>query len=201
VKGRLLLIDTETGGLDPAVHSILSIAALVLNYDGQVVDQYYALINEGEENAGFITATEGALKVNGLSVERCEQEGLHPRGVVRELLGMLLANGMEKGCTLVGHNVAFDRDFLRRLFAKAYATELFDTTFSHRMLCTQSGAGLLDQAGVIQLSSTSLDAVCKYFDIPLERVAGHHALTDARATAEVFRRLMLAARDGINART
>jgi DNA polymerase III subunit epsilon len=198
VKGRLLLIDTETGGLDPNVHSILSVAALVLNYDGQVIDEYYSLVNEAEE--GFITATEEALTINGLTRKKCWDEGLTPAAIVRELLAVLKSHDMEEGITLVGHNVGFDRGFLKRLFDKAHAADVFGDVFSHRMICTQSGAGLLDQAGVIRLTSTSLDGVCKFFGITLDRSNGHHAMTDAKATAEVFRRLMLAARDGIHAR-
>ena len=198
MKGRLLLIDTETGGLDPNVHSILSIAALVLNYDGQVIDEFYRLVNEAED--GFIMATEEALKINGLTKEQCQDKGVHPRTVVRELLQLLAEHDMTESVTLVGHNVGFDRGFLKRLFAKGFAADVFDDVFSHRMICTQSGAGLLDQAGVIRLTSTSLDGVCKFFGITLDRSNGHHAMTDARATAEVFHRLMLAARDGIHAR-
>jgi DNA polymerase III epsilon subunit-like protein len=194
VKKRLLLIDTETGGLDATRHPILSLAALVLDCEGQVIDQMYTLIFDPRT----MDAEESALKINGLSVEKIVAEGLYPAQAISRLVEMLRRHDMVCENTLVGHNVAFDAGFLKRLWDVAGATqESFDILFSHRKICTQSAALLLEQAGIINPGGSSLDALTKYFGISLDRASGHNALHDARATAELFECLLVRLREGV----
>jgi DNA polymerase-3 subunit epsilon len=184
VKRKLLVIDTETGGLDPARHSILSIAALVYQ-DGVVVDEYYSLVAEPE-----IVAEESALKINGLTVEQVRSEGTSAPNAADAIEAMLQKHDMRDRVTIAGHNAAFDRAFLLRLWRLAGRDG--DKRFSHRVLCVQTGALLLEQAGRVVLpgGSASLDSLCAMWGIPLDRASGHHALTDARAHAAVLRRLI-----------
>jgi len=194
MKKRLLLIDTETGGLDATRHPILSLAALVLDCEGQVLDQTYTLIFDPRT----MDAEESALKINGLSVEKIVAEGLYPAQAISRLVEMLRRHDMVESVTLVGHNVAFDAGFLKRLWDVAGATqESFDILFSHRKICTQSAALLLEQAGVIAPGGSSLDALVQYFGITLNREQGHNALNDALATAELFECLLARCREGV----
>jgi len=181
-KRKLLIIDTETGGLDPAVQSILSIAAVVWN-DGGIEDHYYTLVAEPE-----IVAEEGALKVNKLTVAQVQDEGVSPLAAFHGLQSMLQKHDMRTDVRLVGHNVAFDVGFLKRLLRLAGQEAAYRKMFSYRSLCTQTGALLLEQAGRIDLpgGSASLDALVKLWAIKLDRTDGHNALADAFATAGVL---------------
>ena len=184
-KRKLLIIDTETGGLDPAVQCILSIAAVVWS-GGSVEDHYYTLIAEPE-----IVAEPGALKVNKLTVEQVQAEGVSPFDAFHGLHAMLQKHDMRSDVRLAGHNVAFDVGFLKRLFRLVGKTDKdYGKLFSYRSLCTQTGALLLEQAGRIDLpgGSASLDALVKLWAIKLDRTDGHNALADAFATAEVLNR-------------
>jgi DNA polymerase-3 subunit epsilon len=194
MKGRLLLIDTETGGLDASRHSILSLAALVLNYDGQIIDEMYTLINEGE----LLVTEQSALKVNGLTVERVREEGVTPLYAVGMLFEMLKTHDMIEGVTIVAHNAKFDFEFLKRLFRVAGINEsVFNLWFTHRTICTQAGAGLLVQAGVVKADSTSLDSLCAAAKITIDRSNGHNALLDATATAHLFQWLLRRCQEGL----
>jgi DNA polymerase-3 subunit epsilon len=177
-----MIVDTETGGLDPSQHSILSIAALVW-HEGAVIDEMYTLIAEPE-----IVAEAGALKVNKLTIEQVQDEGVSPYTAVVALRSMLLKHDMRTDVRLAGHNVAFDVGFLKRLLRLAGEEAMYRKMFSYRSLCTQTGALLLEQAGVIDLpgGSASLDALVKLWTIKLDRSEGHNALADAYATAGVL---------------
>jgi DNA polymerase-3 subunit epsilon len=194
MNNKMLLIDTETGGLDASRHSILSISALVLNYEGTVVDGMYTLVNEGAS----VIAEKSALPINGLTMTTVQELGVSPVRAVALLYDLLWRQGMTHGVVVVAHNVRFDFAFLQRLFREANIDAMtFEALFSHRTICTQAGAGLLMQAGVIKPESTSLASLCQYFGVALPREDGHNARTDALATAEVFRHLLQRCREGL----
>lgn len=196
MQGRLLLIDTETGGLDPYTDAILSLAALVLNYDGQVIDEMYTLIYDPHSWRNMFVQ-DSALKINGLTREKVAREGVTPLHAVGMLSQMLNSHDMLKKITLAGHNVAFDEAFLKQLWLDAGCIFEFGERFSHRKLCTQGAAMLLDQAGVIKPKGHGLDDLCEYFGVKLNREGGHNALNDAKATAEVLQHLMRRSREGL----
>jgi DNA polymerase III epsilon subunit-like protein len=194
MNNKMLLIDTETGGLDASSHSILSLAALVVDYAGRTIDEMYTLIDEGEN----VITEDSALAINGLSMVTIQQRGVSPIRAVGLLYEMLNRHNMLHNVTVVAHSVKFDFPFLRRLFREAGINDTcFNDVFSHRTICTQAGAGLLMQAGVINPTSTSLANLCEYFKIPLNRTKGHNALEDARATAAVFECLLQRCQEGL----
>jgi len=182
---KLLVIDTETGGFNPESHSILSLAALVYE-DGKIVSEFYTLICEGH----VIVSEDAALKVNGLSLERLRANGVSPYDAWVTLTNMLTMHWPASSkIILAGHNVAFDIGFLKRLYR--LACHDYSLRFSHRSLCTQSGALLLEQAGLLELpGGSSLEGVAKALGVPLDREGGHNALKDARATAQVLARMV-----------
>jgi DNA polymerase-3 subunit epsilon len=179
MKRKLVVVDTETGGLNPESHSILSVAALILDGD-KIVDEYYTLINEGE----CVVAEGSALKVNGLTMERVRSEGVSPEVAVKGINDLLTKHAL-RGATLVAHNAAFDVGFMKRLYR--LAGQDYEKRFAYRHLCTVTGALLLDQAGIIVLpsGSASLDNLIKLFGIEADREK-HDALVDARACASIL---------------
>jgi len=175
-KRKIVVLDTETGGLDPNTHSILSLGAVVW-HDGGIDDTFYTLIAEPE-----IHADPAALKVNGLNLDTVRSEGADPLSAVLALNNFLLKNDLRGLVTVGGHNVSFDVGFVRRLFNLAGRKY----PFSHRSLCTQTAALLLEQAGRIDPPGTSLDVLCKLFGIQVRaggELGKHNALEDAKATA------------------
>jgi DNA polymerase-3 subunit epsilon len=67
---RLLFIDTETGGLDPNKHSLLSLA-MVIWEDMEIIDSQEILINDG-----ILSATKEALSINKIDLEKHKQSAI-----------------------------------------------------------------------------------------------------------------------------
>ena len=94
---KILVVDTETGGLDPNTDSILSIGMVIMDSEtGELGPEYYTLINEPN-----LSANPKALEVNGLTVEKIKAEGLPPSVVVRDIGTFLRQHGLRKP-TLAG---------------------------------------------------------------------------------------------------
>jgi DNA polymerase-3 subunit epsilon len=180
MRGKVVFVDTETGGLDPLKHSLLSIGVAIVQ-DGAVVDTMYTLVKEPE-----IVAEASALKINGLDLDVVYRDGVTPLQAVNMLVSLLQKNGIYKNAQFAAHNAPFDKPFIKRMFE--LAGKKMDNVFSYRPLCTQTGALMLDLAGRITLpgGSASLDNLVKLWSIKLDREGGHNALQDAIAGAHVL---------------
>jgi CRISPR-associated protein Cas2 len=180
---KLCVIDTETGGLDPLHNAIISLAAVVLE-EGKPVAQLSILIADPSG-----TFEEQALKVNGFKKDEVLAQGVTPARAVALLTEFYQKNKMPARITLVGHNVAFDIGFLRRLYTLA-GVKGFDKLYNYGGLCTKSCALLLEQAGRATFASSSLANVCKGLGVPLGRETKHDAMEDALACAAVLEKMI-----------
>jgi DNA polymerase III subunit epsilon len=178
---RLLFIDTETGGLDPDKHSLLSIA-MVIWEDMEIVDSKEILINDG-----ILSVTKEALAVNRIDIEKHKQSAVSSSQAVDHIFAFIGKHFPGKGkITLAGHNVHFDAHFLRS-FLSANNKD-FSKYFSHRMIDTSSILHYLYLLGQISQKAVSSDEAFAFFNI---QVLGRHtALGDAIATAELFTKLL-----------
>lgn len=179
---KLIVVDTETGGLDPTRHSIVSFGAVIYQ-DGSISGEFYTLVAEHP----FI-CTDEARKIHGITPLGLA-DAPTPWAAVQKFKQWLLKNEMYGQQTLVGHKAEFDAAFLRRLWT--LAGEDFEEQFGHRYLCTQSAALLLDTAGRINLpgGNASLDSLCKMFNVGVQGDV-HNALTDAKLAARVLAKLV-----------
>lgn len=181
MKPKLLVIDTETGGLDPERHSILSLAAVIYQ-EGAISGTFKVNIREYE-----MLITDEARHVNG--IDSTTHEGSSPWHAMQLLINWMAKNELYGQRILVGHNVAFDIGFLKRLIRMAGAD--FHLNFSHRSICTQSVALLLEQADRLDLhGSASLDNVAKSLGLPGRSTEYHDCLEDAILTAKVLKKLV-----------
>jgi DNA polymerase-3 subunit epsilon len=184
---RLLVIDTETGGIDPESHSILSLGGVIWD-DGILTEQFEILIAERT-----LCVTPQALEINRIDlVEHC-RHGASPAQAMTRLKEFLAVNfGQElrsqQKISLAGHNIHFDIGFLRRLCRLAEAP--FEEMFSHRVLDTAGILRYLGLAGVIPLSSAGSTEAFAYFGIDIPPNERHTALGDAKATAMLLNKLV-----------
>jgi DNA polymerase III epsilon subunit-like protein len=179
---KLLMVDTETGGLDPTVHSIFSVGAVIWE-DGEVKDSLHVVV---KEPAGIVTSE--AININGFTRERIEREGVAPAAAVSKITQFCRKHKIKWGSEIGGHNVQFDVGFLKRLYSLAGVKY----PFSHRVVCTQSAAIFLRLAGHLDVKNTGLDALCEKFNIAirLEGSHSHDALEDITATAHLLTALI-----------
>jgi DNA polymerase III subunit epsilon len=178
---RLLFIDTETGGLDPDKHSLLSLAMVVWE-DMEIIDSHEILINDG-----ILSVTEEALSINRIDIEQHKLSALPSSRAMDEMLSFIGKHfpGQEK-ITLAGHNVHFDANFLKAFLSAN--NKNFSEFFSHRMIDTASILYYLYLAGQIKRRAISSDEAFDLFGIKVD--GRHTALGDAIATAKLFTRLL-----------
>jgi DNA polymerase III epsilon subunit-like protein len=178
---RLLFIDTETGGLDPGKHSMLSLAMVVWE-DRQIIDSTEILVNDG---ILFVTAE--ALSINRIDIGKHKQSAWSSSRAMDEIFSFIGKHFPGKGkITLAGHNVHFDAAFLKAFFSAN--NKDFSQFFSHRIIDTSSILHYLYLAGRIKQRAISSDEAFDLFDIKVE--GRHTALGDAIATAQLFTKLL-----------
>ena len=111
----LLVIDTETGGLDCNKHSLLSIAGVLWDPGSRVEPIFDFYVKEL-----FVTAHKKALQVNKIDMNKV-WAGLQPYEAIVKIRSALDEHfgTNRKQIQLVGHNVAFDLGFIQRLYKHA----------------------------------------------------------------------------------
>ncbi len=174
--------DTETGGLYPAIHALLSIGAVCL-WDGS---EYHAYITAESQPGKIIDP--GAVRKNGYSREKWESRGSRPLDVVfAEFTGWLAARFSERPAALMlCHNAAFDRSFY------AEAERLTGHTMPGRgsWVCSQMKMNEMLQRGTISGASSSLDCLAKLSAWPHARAEDHDALEDSCITLHGYQWLL-----------
>lgn len=177
MKTHLLVVDTETGGLNAGKNSLLSVAAV----DSATGEEFHAVIRP---ERGLVTEQQ-ALDVNGFELEWLDQNGIPEQDAMGDLCLWL---GARRDGVIAGCNVAFDVDFIKAAFARHETP----WPLSHRTLDLRGPAWCAWEVGAIELAQTKLgqprldlDAIAK--PLGLGRVQPKHdALEDAQITRACF---------------
>lgn len=184
---NLLVLDTETGGLDSHIQSILSVGGVVINEKLDVVSEFEIYVKEED-----IIAEPRALAINKIDLHWLRANGRSPIDTVMEMR-KFFDKHFKPGekIPLVGHNIEFDVNFVKRLYRKAGQGLLgYEETFSHRTLDTAGIIRFLSLAGRIALTSSAADNAFKHYGIEISDQDRHTALGDAKATATLLKNLV-----------
>lgn len=170
-----LSIDTETGGLYPSIHALLSIGAHC-SWNGA---QYLAYITEESQPERWVSP--GAVAKNGYSRKKWAARGARPiQEVFPEFLAWIASQKKERPqAVLVCHNLAFDRSFL----CEAERLTMTELPYRGEWRCSQVEFGRLMSLGLITGGSSSLDRLAELSAYPEARKAEHDALEDAVITS------------------
>lgn len=166
---RLLAVDLETTGLDPATDRILSIGLVPVDGDRVVLAGARRLVVRGAQDVG------SSATVHGLTDDQVAQ------GVpLEEALTVVLT--ALRGRLLLGHHVVIERTFLSAACEAVLGAPLtcpcVDTmVLAHRLLDLRWGQDPPP-------GSLRLDAARRRHGLP--RYRSHEALTDALACAELY---------------
>ncbi|MEJ0002264.1 MAG: 3'-5' exonuclease [bacterium] len=171
-KHNLAFIDIETTGLNVTKNEIIEIGCVIVTPDFGLVEEFDLKIKpEHIEHADPV-----ALKVNHY----------HPKDWV---FAYTLKEAMQifadkvKNCIMVGQNVAFDSGFLEYAFIQ---TGIKNSMHYHKLDTISMVWAKLHREP--DLEHFSLRELCARFDIVNENA--HTALSDARATFELYKKLM-----------
>ena len=175
---QFLVVDTETGGFDPEKNSILSIAGVIWEPRTKIKKVFDIYIKDDQ---GSIE--DAALKVNKIDLNVVKEQGLTPVESVKHIRTGLNAcfGPHRRPIQLVGHNVAFDIGFIRRLYM--LANEEFSQDFRERAIDTCSILQFLIISGKIKSERASADVLFESAGVFIPEEERHTAMGDALATA------------------
>ena len=171
-KHNFAFIDIETSGPFLVRHEILEIGCVITTPTLEIIEEFdYKIMPEHIETADPIS-----LKVN-----RYDPKNWQDAKTLMEVMEIISVK--VKGCIMVGHNVAFDSGFLEHSF---HTTGISNSMHYHKLdTISIAFAKLYKEADVEHFS---LRELCLRFDIKNEQA--HTGLGDARATFELYKKLM-----------
>ncbi len=178
----IIFIDTETGGLNPDKHSLLSVGLVAWNAKEGIVDTCEVFVKSVD-----YSITNEARRLNKFNKETHDKVAMQPSVVIDIIRDFCTENsGVTSEIQIGGHNIQFDVAFLKKLFRDQNRS--FERLFSHRMIDTFSILKFLNDAGKIKLETITSASAFKHFGIKVE--GRHSALGDAVATAKLYERLI-----------
>jgi DNA polymerase III epsilon subunit-like protein len=171
-KHNFAFIDIETTGLDVAKHEIIEIGCVLTTPSLQLLEELELKIKpESIENADQV-----ALKINHYDSENWKQAL-----TLREAMEILAEK--TKDAIMVGQNVSFDFNFLEHAFSKLGVK---NNMHYHKLDTISIAWAKLHND--VDFEHFSLHEMCLRFSIVNKNP--HTALSDARATFELYKKLM-----------
>lgn len=164
---KFAIVDIETTGGNAARSRITEIAIFI--YDrakGQVVDEFQTLVNPMRSIPDKIT------ELTGISNETVFEAPTFDETLAEQI------DQFTKDCVFVAHNVNFDYNFIRASFKR------LGKRYQRKKLCTVR----LSRKLLPGKRSYSLGKLCASEDIDISN--RHRAAGDARATVELFKKLL-----------
>jgi DNA polymerase-3 subunit epsilon len=169
---RLLVIDLETTGLDPAVDSPVQLASCLLSRQELREEAHFCSYVRPESEMSV-----GAARIHGLSATTLARAP-SLADVVADF-----ADYAPTDAIVCGHNVGFDVAFLKMAYKRVGRPYPFD----YHTLDLWSVAFFVLGAQGVSLPAYDLNSLCSLYS--LKRGTKHDALEDVRATASVLRHL------------
>lgn len=184
-KREFLILDCETGGVDPFKNSLLTIGLVAMKYDPEIDSLVYEDSIEIILKSDYYNVTEKAMEINQLDLEYLQAEGNTPEEAVQIIQAFIMDNFEEKPI-VVGHNVGMDKYFLSKLLQEyGYSWDYF---FSHRLIDVMGILWGMHFSGQIPLSACNSEGSLKHFWV--ENLDPHNAESDAMAIGELFEELI-----------
>lgn len=183
-----IILDTETGGLNPKEHSLLSIG-IVFVKDGRVVEK-----KEWKVKSNTYNVTPQALKINQIDLTELYEHGDTIEQIRKDFI--ITMKDLYKGSkpTLVGHNIGFDIGFIYSNLLEKQAWESF---VSYRNIDTAGIARFLQDIKVLNIKKVDLSSLMVFFNLGNELSEGRHsALFDAECTWTIFCKMGLLIKEG-----
>lgn len=176
---NLLVIDTETTGLDSELNSILSICANLYDSDRKLISSYYAECTSEDTKIDL-----AALKVNRYSLAKISSFKSE-KEIMYNFCDWLLSLPAKQEVVLCGHNVHFDIGFIKNRLRK-YNISGFDQAVSHRVIDTASIGRFLSLSGHLQDQKVSLQNLAITLEVEYDKLKHHQADYDVELTAKVL---------------
>lgn len=157
---KLFWVDLEMTGLDPDTNVILEVAALVTDFEFNVIDRYEAVIWQSDQ--AIEQSNPWSKKQHAASglLERVRLQGRPETDVVNEITGLIAKNFGDEPAVLAGNSIHSDRGFIKKHWPTV------DDMLHYRML---------------DVSTLKVIMQGKY-DVDFPKTEDHRALTDIEAS-------------------
>lgn len=171
-----LLIDTETGGLDPNKHSLLTVSMIAMGKD---LNEYGSIDLAVKHDTYNVTAE--ALRVNRIDIAAHDARSSYDS--YWKLVEFLSTHGLQDKLVPAGWNVSFDNAFMKAYLGK----NVWNEYVSYRSMDVQSIVSFLVATGTLDPKCKSLRSTAEFFGLD---TSGHHnAAVDTLLTLQVLRKL------------
>lgn len=166
---NILVIDCESGGLDPKKSAMLQLAMIPI-IDGVVKDPFVSHVRPHKGS----DIQDGALKVNNIN-----REDLDTFPTIEEFTKSMLEFVDQFDCKfyLRAHNAQFDKDFLYHFMSRQGLHGEYIKRFRPELQCTLEKAKKVFAKERKKPANFKLGTLCEWFGIKLENA--HEALSDA----------------------
>jgi len=178
---KYLIIDTETGGLNPQINPLLEISMVVVDEQNTERDRFYAKLPP----IGLKSAK--AMVVNSYYFHPKDDSLREESHIVEDLMRWSTVVYQQYNPILVGHNLRFDLEFIDAL-CRRNELEAWSQIWSIHHLDTMNLAFLAKECGLLQTERLTLKGVAKALGI--EAANAHSAEGDTKITSEVLMSLL-----------
>lgn len=194
--------DLETTGLDPKTCKIVEVAALIVK-NGEVVDQYTAILNHG------IDIPEQASNVHGITTEKAKAEGIDPAKAIKTLVDIIDGYGTDGMCNVTHNGHKFDIPFLLQTIEDLKVTTF--PGFEYRIWSNGIDTAVLTKAQKLEMPRKwnetfseyaqrvmsvrakgvyfNIKQCCEDFGIDQTKVTLHRAGGDVEMTNEIYKKI------------
>jgi ribonuclease T len=175
-----VVVDVETGGLDPQGHALLELAAVLLDVDAHGTLFPAERVSVAVHPAAETRVDPASIKIHGIDPQDPDREAVEERLALetffRPIRRQVKALGARRAI-LVGHNAPFDLAVLKAACERAgYKRNPFHP-FSTLDTVT---------AAALAVGETVLARACHVAGLDWDSSRAHGALYDAEKTAELF---------------
>lgn len=177
-----LFVDTETSGISPQKHSLLTAYFGVYNDKLEFIDELDLYLKPDDGN---VICDPKAMEITGIKIdEHLVVADTYSEGK-KKLLSLLAKHkipGKRKHYRLCGHNIDFDKHFL---FAQFIDQDEWEKLVHYNTIDTLRVCTFLQDVGIIPNDLGQLSALVEFFNIPMGNA--HNAKEDIKMTVEVYR--------------
>jgi len=174
-KNDKFVSDVETGGFDPNINGLCSIAIKAFNEDKR--------LNIFIKPNPNLVYNEQALKVNGLSLETLDKLGVTELEAV-EKIKTFFRNNLSEKPTIIGQNIQFDVGFIEGMFQRNNCGS-FKNMIHYQYIDTLPITKVLMASGRIKIANAKLGTAYTHFT-GKEPVDAHDAMGDVLMTEELY---------------
>ena len=179
---KRLVIDTETSGLRPDSHQVLTIGMSLIDVSPsklRFVDERHLFVKHEEYNL-----SKTAMRINGININKHHKIGIFPKKACKQVNQFLDIHSLSE-VPIVGHCVHFDKNFLKVMFEN----EGKELPFHHEKEDTRYIWEGLKRKGLINpYKNAKLGTIAEHFGIDYSKA--HDALADCKITAKCYHKML-----------